>query len=84
MTAPTLTFHGAAGMVTGSCFLLSVGGARILVDCGLFQGPGTGARAELARPAVRSAHDRRAAADARAHRPRRADPALTRAGSRAR
>ncbi len=41
MTAPTLTFHGAAGMVTGSCFLLSVGGARILVDCGMFQGPGT-------------------------------------------
>jgi metallo-beta-lactamase family protein len=39
--APQLTFHGAAGMVTGSCFLLSAGGARVLVDCGLFQGPAT-------------------------------------------
>lgn len=38
---PHLAFHGAAGTVTGSCFLLSVGGARILVDCGLFQGPNT-------------------------------------------
>jgi metallo-beta-lactamase family protein len=39
--APHLTFHGAAGMVTGSCYLLTAGGARILVDCGLFQGPAT-------------------------------------------
>jgi metallo-beta-lactamase family protein len=39
--APQLAFHGAAGMVTGSCLLVSVGGARILVDCGLFQGPAT-------------------------------------------
>ncbi len=34
-------FHGAAGTVTGSCFLLETGEARILVDCGLFQGPKT-------------------------------------------
>jgi metallo-beta-lactamase family protein len=33
-----LTFHGAAGTVTGSCFALDTGSARILVDCGLFQG----------------------------------------------
>jgi metallo-beta-lactamase family protein len=33
-----LTFHGAAQTVTGSCFELSAGGKRILVDCGLFQG----------------------------------------------
>lgn len=39
--SPQLAFHGAAGMVTGSCFLLSVGGARVLIDCGLFQGPAT-------------------------------------------
>jgi metallo-beta-lactamase family protein len=33
-----LSFHGAAGGVTGSCHLLRVGGQRILIDCGLFQG----------------------------------------------
>jgi Cft2 family RNA processing exonuclease len=34
-----LTFHGAAGQVTGSCASVEHGGARILVDCGAFQGP---------------------------------------------
>jgi metallo-beta-lactamase family protein len=33
-----LTFHGAAGEVTGSCYLLDTGTARFLVDCGMFQG----------------------------------------------
>ncbi len=33
-----LTFMGAAGTVTGSKYLLEHGGARVLVDCGLFQG----------------------------------------------
>jgi metallo-beta-lactamase family protein len=33
-----LAFWGAAGTVTGSRYLLSVDGRRILVDCGLFQG----------------------------------------------
>jgi metallo-beta-lactamase family protein len=33
-----LTFLGAAREVTGSCYLLEAGGARFLVDCGLFQG----------------------------------------------
>ena len=33
-----LTFLGAAGEVTGSCFLVETPGARFLVDCGLFQG----------------------------------------------
>lgn len=34
-----LTFHGAAGTVTGACFLLEHPNGRLLVDCGLFQGP---------------------------------------------
>ncbi|SJZ57716.1 MBL fold metallo-hydrolase [Novilysobacter spongiicola] len=33
-----LTFLGAAGTVTGSRYLVQAGGARVLVDCGLFQG----------------------------------------------
>lgn len=36
---PKLTFHGAARTVTGSRFLLEGRGFRLLVDCGLFQGP---------------------------------------------
>ena len=35
---PTLQFLGAAGTVTGSMHLLTAGGRRILLDCGLFQG----------------------------------------------
>jgi len=35
----TLTFHGAAGTVTGSHYLLETPEARIAVDCGMFQGP---------------------------------------------
>lgn len=34
-----LTFLGAAGEVTGSQHLLETSGFRILLDCGLFQGP---------------------------------------------
>lgn len=34
----TLAFHGAAGTVTGSRYLLEVDERRVLVDCGLFQG----------------------------------------------
>ncbi len=37
----SLMFCGAAGTVTGSCFLLSVDDKRILVDCGMFQGSKT-------------------------------------------
>ncbi|QKI73190.1 MBL fold metallo-hydrolase RNA specificity domain-containing protein [Achromobacter xylosoxidans] len=35
---PMLRFLGAAGTVTGSRHLLEIGGRRILLDCGLFQG----------------------------------------------
>lgn len=33
-----ITFHGAAGQVTGSMHLLETAGARVLLDAGLFQG----------------------------------------------
>lgn len=34
-----LTFHGAAHTVTGSMHLVEVNGSRLLLDCGLYQGP---------------------------------------------
>lgn len=37
--AVRLAFHGAAGTVTGSCYALDTDAARVIVDCGLFQGP---------------------------------------------
>jgi metallo-beta-lactamase family protein len=36
-----LTFHGAAGCVTGFCARLETGRATLLIDCGMFQGPKT-------------------------------------------
>jgi len=37
-----LTFLGAAGEVTGSCYLVDTGHIKFLIDCGLFQGGGRG------------------------------------------
>ncbi|WP_109106381.1 MBL fold metallo-hydrolase [Azospirillum sp. TSO35-2] len=37
----SLTFHGAAGTVTGSCFRLSTPEGDVLIDCGMFQGTKT-------------------------------------------
>jgi metallo-beta-lactamase family protein len=39
MRVPTLRFIGGAGTVTGSKSLIETGSGRLLVDCGLFQGP---------------------------------------------
>lgn len=33
-----ITFCGAAGEVTGSCYLVDTGEVCFLVDCGMFQG----------------------------------------------
>lgn len=41
MTDPILRFHGAAGSVTGSCFILEHAGFRTMIDCGMFQGSKT-------------------------------------------
>src|SRR3954469_24247155 len=35
---PSITFLGAARTVTGSKYLLDTGGAKVLIDAGLFQG----------------------------------------------
>lgn len=43
-----LTFHGAAGQVTGSMHLVEAAGARILLDAGLFQGRRAEAHAQNA------------------------------------
>lgn len=51
-----LSFCGAAGVVTGSCHHLRVGGRQVLLDCGLFQG----GREEEARNIERFPFDPRA------------------------
>lgn len=43
-----LSFHGAAGEVTGSCTLIETPSTRVLVDCGLFQGNGSAHERNLA------------------------------------
>ncbi|THD81375.1 MBL fold metallo-hydrolase [Aliigemmobacter aestuarii] len=41
MPHPRLSFHGAAGAVTGSCFRLQTEAGQVLIDCGMFQGSKT-------------------------------------------
>ncbi len=38
MSGMTVTFHGAALRVTGSCSLVTAGKTKVLVDCGMIQG----------------------------------------------
>jgi metallo-beta-lactamase family protein len=42
--ASSLTFLGAAGEVTGSCYLFDTGKVKFLADCGMFQGGRDGQR----------------------------------------
>lgn len=35
----SVTFYGACGTVTGSCTLLEWGETKLLIDCGMYQGP---------------------------------------------
>lgn len=46
-----LSFHGGAGTVTGSNYLLETGRERTLIDCGLFQGYRELREANCRRPA---------------------------------
>lgn len=43
-----LSFHGAVGGVTGSCYLLECGGRRVMLECGLVQGGGDARQANRA------------------------------------
>ena len=54
--APTLQFVGGVGTVTGSKFLITTARARVLVDCGLFQGLRELRAAQLGRRRCRSSH----------------------------
>lgn len=40
----SVTSYGAAQNVTGSCHLVKIGSSHILVDCGMFQGNGSGSK----------------------------------------
>ncbi|NMA01588.1 MAG: MBL fold metallo-hydrolase [Clostridia bacterium] len=39
MSELNIGFYGAAGVVTGSCTMITYKNRKILIDCGLFQGP---------------------------------------------
>jgi Cft2 family RNA processing exonuclease len=64
----TLHFLGGAGTVTGSKHLVTVGGRRILLDCGLFQGAQGAPATQLASASIRAARDRRMTSTRRATR----------------
>ena len=70
----SIQFLGAAGCVTGSQFLVTVGDRRVLVDCGMFQGSPQEVERNQMPFAFDPADARRAAADPRPSRPLRPDP----------
>ena len=66
-----ISFLGAADTVTGSRHLVDIGGQRILLDCGLFQGFKMLARAQLGAALAAAARDRRRGAEPRPPGPQR-------------
>ncbi len=69
----TLRFCGAARTVTGSCYLFETPAGRLLVDCGLFQGPKTLKALNYGAFPFRPADIDTRAADPRAYRSQRPD-----------
>ena len=69
-----IQFFGGARSVTGSQYLLSVNGSKILLECGLFQGRGTRHVREEPQLRVRSRGYRCSSPLARAHRSRGEHP----------
>ena len=66
-----ISFLGAADTVTGSQHLVEAGGARVLLDCGLFQGYKTLRERNWAPLAVPAQRHRRRGAEPRPPRPQR-------------
>lgn len=50
----SITLHGAAGEVTGSCYLVETSRARVLVEFGLFQGTAFAERRNRRAPDIRA------------------------------
>src|SRR2546422_7457433 len=76
MTA-ALTFLGAAGTVTGAKFLVATDGARLLLECGMFQGLRELRARNWEAPPRAAGNPRGRASLARPHRPLRV-PAASR------
>ena len=78
--AMELTFLGGARTVTGSRHLVDTGRARVLIDCGMFQGGPDGHDAQPRPARLRPGDARRGRPHPRAPRPLRSPAAARRAG----